>query len=97
MGSDGLKPQCNREIYKLVIPNEYFNRLCITQRGRGLSGSSALSYGGAIQPEKRGIRAVAPCRNGERERGAPKGELAVCMQGLGGEGRCWLLQPEIWH
>ena len=73
MGSDGLKPQCNREIYKLVIPNEYFNRLCITQRGRGLSGSSALSYGGAIQAEKRGIRAVAPCCNGWRKgEGSPK-------------------------
>ena len=73
MGSDGLKAQCNREIYKLVILNEYFNRLCITQRGRGLSGSSALSYGGAIQAEKRGIRAVPPCKHWmEKGRGEPQ-------------------------
>ena len=69
MGSDGLKAQCYWKIYKLVIPNEYFNRLCITQRGRGLSGSSALSYGGAIQAEKRGIRAVLEKGRGEPQKG----------------------------
>ena len=65
----------------------------VSHRGRGLRGGSGLSYGGAIQAEKRRI-SRGGASNGERGEGAAKGvaaSLCLCVQSLGGEGRLLLL------